>query len=94
MADKKPLSKVGVGILGVAVGVAAGAATVALSDKKNREKALKRAKELQKQAEDTVGTLQKKAQTLLDKAEDAKDEITAQEGDVVDTKKETKKDEK
>lgn len=95
MNDKKPGSKVGVGLLGVAVGVAAGAATVVLSDKKNREKALKKAKELHKQAEDTVDTLQKKAQTLLDKVEEVKDEIMAEEGDVVeDTKKELKKDDK
>lgn len=73
MADKKGINKVSAGMLGVAVGVAAGAVSVILSDKKNREKALKKAKELQKQAEGTVGQLQEKAQTLLDKVEEVRD---------------------
>lgn len=74
MADKK-MNKLTAGLLGAAVGVAAGAATVMLSDKKNREKALKKAKELHRRAEDTVEDIQKKAKNLVDKVEEVKDEI-------------------
>lgn len=94
MTDKKGINKVGAGLLGVAVGVAAGAATVMFSDKKNRDKAVKKAKELQKQAAGTVEDLQKKAQTLLDKAEDVRDEFLSEKEKVESAaKKQAKKDE-
>ena len=74
MADNK-MSKVSAGLLGAAVGVAAGAATVMLSDKKKREMAIKKAKMLHRKAEETVEDIQKKAQKLVDKVEEVKDEI-------------------
>lgn len=92
MANKNGLGKVGAGILGVAVGVAAGAISVVLSDKKNRDVALKKAKELHKQAEGTVDELQKKAQTLLDKADEVKGELSKEaEEKAKSVKKEVKK---
>ncbi len=92
MSDNKGISKAGVGLLGMLVGVAAGVASVVLSDKKNRETALKKAKELHKQAEGTVDEIQKKAQTLLDKADDVKDELLKEADEKSKTvKKEAKK---
>ncbi len=67
------------GIIGTAVGVAAGAATMYLSDKKNREKALKKAKEMKKLANETAHDLQKKAVDLREKVEGVKDEILGKE---------------
>lgn len=97
MSDKKGISKVGAGLLGTAVGVAVGAAAVALSDKKTRDKAIKKAKEFQKTAEKTVDDMREKAQGLVDKVEEVKDEFLGEES--VDESSgakpaQTKKDEK
>ncbi len=72
---------IGAGLVGTALGVAAGAATIILSDKKKRTQVVKTAKQLQKSAEDTLETLQKKAQEVVDVANDIKDEFLA-EGDL------------
>jgi gas vesicle protein len=80
---------IGAGIVGTALGAAAGAATVMLADKKNREKALKKAKELRSSAEKTVDTLQKKAQSVAKKVDEVKQELlkASQEQDKTEDEK-------
>jgi hypothetical protein len=87
MKSKK--TTVAAGILGTAVGVAAGVATVYLSDKKNRKTALKKAKELHLQAEETLDELSKKARMLGDKVEEMKSQLRTEEEETEEvTKKE------
>ena len=80
---------VGAGLVGTAVGVAIGAAAVAFSDKKTREKTLKTAKDLSKHASGTINTVSKKAQDYLNKTNK---DVKKSANDLKDAKEELEKD--
>lgn len=57
------------GLIGMVIGAAAGAAAVALSDKKNRQKVQRATDRLQKEGKSKIEELKKMAQRYLNEAE-------------------------
>lgn len=67
--NDKSSGKFGSGILGLVIGSIVGAAAVIFSDKKTRENAVKKLKEVEKGTDKTVKELQKKSVVLKAKGE-------------------------
>ena len=69
MADKKNSSSLASGVAGAVIGAAAAAAAIALSDEKNRGRAEKVLKDMQKEGKKIFKEISKMALELKDKSE-------------------------
>lgn len=68
--DKKNISSGTAALIGTVIGAAAGAAVIALSDKKTRKKVEDAATRLQKQGSKTLEDLKKMAKEFLEETEE------------------------
>lgn len=75
MADNKNQSNIGAGIMGAAIGAAAGATAVILADGNKRKKVIKMAKNLQDKAIKRADTISRKADQIQDDVKGAADNI-------------------
>lgn len=81
-------STIRAGVIGAAVGVAAGATAIFFSDKKNREKAAKMADGLKTKTENTLSTMKDKADDMSDKTKTTLSNMKAKVEDVKDRSEE------
>ena len=75
MAKNKKMSKVKIGAIGLATGVAAGAVALALSDKHNRKKVKRALEDARDNAVDLLDEVEKKTRNVRKEAKNKIEEI-------------------
>jgi hypothetical protein len=70
MADRKSINPTASAVAGIVIGAAAGAAAIALSDKKNRQRVVEKAHELRVRSNKTLGDFKKKVNNIRKEASD------------------------